>query len=95
MPCLAEFSSVIITIGYNLPDNRLNHISLCLRIQLRDMRKCHVINVIAATTVIMTDTVTLLTISYRMISIITRAFCRKANADSRFVRPSAVLIKNK
>lgn len=39
----------------------------------------------------MTNTVTLLTISYRMIPIVTCAFCRKANADSRFVRPSAIL----
>ncbi|KYQ59529.1 hypothetical protein ALC60_01514, partial [Trachymyrmex zeteki] len=57
-----------------LPDNRLNHISLRLRVQLRNVRKRHVINVITATTIIMTNTVTLLTISYRMISIVTCAF---------------------
>lgn len=74
-----------------MPDDRLNHVGLRLRIQLRDVRKRQVIDVIAASTVVVADVVTLLAVSYRMIPVVTRALRREADADGRFVRRSAVL----
>lgn len=76
-----------------MPDDRLDHVGLRLRVQLRDVRQRQVVDVIAAATVVVADVVTLLAIPYRMIPVVARALRREADADGQFIRRSAVLYK--
>lgn len=77
------------------PDDSLNQISSGLSVELWDMWQSHVINVITTATIIVSNVVTLLTITNWMISIITCTFRWKANADRRFVRRSTILKRSK
>lgn len=73
------------------PDYRLNEIRLSLRIHLGYVRKSHVINVIAAASVVVTNVVALLAITDRMVAVVTRTLGRETHADRGLVRSTTIL----
>lgn len=73
------------------PDDRLNHVSLRLGIQFRDVRERGVIHVVLASPLVVTIVVTLLAIADRMVPVVARALGRETDADRRFVRRFAIL----
>lgn len=74
------------------PDDRLDHVSLRLGVQFRDVRERGVIHVVLPSPLVVTIVVTLVAVADRMIPVVTRALGRETDADRRFVRRFAILM---